>query len=161
MTSQPEQKLYFEARNRAMERVVEDIALTTKSSEYFRHGLGMTSGLHPVWGENDPISFMTQNSKVETNEGFAIVCGILARLEAVKGKSYQASWMKRGDESVFANMARKFEILDAKMHGLDLGETRTTNLADLAVYCIKEIQRQSELNPEEFKKWLEEVRSLA
>lgn len=161
MTSPLEQKLYFEARNRCMERIVEDIALTTKSTEFFRHGLGIASGLRSISDVANPIEFLLRNSKVETNEGFAIICGILARLEAVKGKSYQASWMKRGEESVFHNMARKFEIIEARMHGSKVGEGLLTNLGDLAVYCIKEIQRQSELYPEEFKKWIEEVRSLA
>ena len=147
-----------------MERIVEDIALTTQSTDWFRHGLGIASGLHSgAWTEfQDPADFLLEHSKVETNEGFAVVCGILARLEAVKGKGYLASFMKRGTESVWANIERKYDRLDNIINnGLEGKGDAITNLGDLAVYCIKEITRRSELYPDEFKKWIEEVRSLS
>lgn len=151
-----ETKLYFEARDRAIARMVEGEEFRAESTHAFRGGI-LTVERTP---EELPQNELLEQVAPESNIGFAFICGILAKVEAVKGKSYQASWMKRGDESVFACLARKFEIIDAKMHGNDLGESRTTNLADLVVYGIKEIARQATLHPEEFKAWIEEVRNL-
>lgn len=150
-----ETKLYFEARDRTLTRFVEGSRFREESQTGF--SIGVAYADYPT-----PPTDVNTNDIIlpEDNRAFAFICGVLAKLEAVKGKSYQASWMKRGDESVFACLARKFEIIDAKMHGNDLGESRTTNLADLVVYGIKEMARQAKLNPREFEAWVNEVRNL-
>jgi hypothetical protein len=151
MPTQRETELYFEARNRALERVVSGKDFLSDVERGIAHGIRAA----------DILEIGDAPLAPETNYGFAFVCGVLAKLEAVKGKSYEASWMKRGDESIFANIQRKYDILDARFHGNNVGESRVTNLADLAVYCVKEICRQAQLNPDEVKSWLEEVRKLS
>jgi hypothetical protein len=156
MTSPREQELYFEARNRAMERIADD--RMSDSNRWFINGSSYALGFDHFSEET-----IIKNVKSETNEAFALVCGLLSKVEAVKGKGYLASWQKRGlAEAHKAHLSRKFDRIDAILVGgaEEGGESLTSNLGDLAVYAIKMIAFRAELKPEEFRAWLVEVRNL-
>jgi hypothetical protein len=159
MTSPREQELYFKARNKSLERMVEGREFRSECLSAFLNGLETAEGY--TSGTSSPLEKVLSDTSVETNIGFCIVAGMLTKLEAVKGKGYQASWMRRGNESVLHNIQRKYDLIEARLSGNHTGESLVTNLADLAVYCIKEMTRQAELDLEGFRKWVEEVRSLA
>lgn len=150
MVSEKETELFNEARNRCLERSTKGMELIRDSQRGFTEGIQVSEGAP---------RFLEILS--ETNYGFAFVAGVCASIEAKKGKGYKASWQRRGMEGAKANIDRKYDRLTAIMEGEDSeGESLTTNLADLAVYCMKAIALQRELKPEEFNTWLEEARSL-
>lgn len=150
------QDLYFAARDRALARHIERIEFVQEAHPSFMEGLQ---------GAFDRITATDLAADVvtETNQGFAIVCGLLARIEAVKGKHYAASWEKRGESGVFANVARKFDRLDNLLgheEGDDGGENVTQTLGDLAVYSLKWLCRRAMTHPLEFEKWIKEIQAL-
>lgn len=103
----------------------------------------------------------------EDDFSFSRVCGILALIEAKKGRYYQASWQRRGLDSAYENIRRKFDRLEVLVAALKAGEgtgSQSENiletLGDAAVYAIKTIVLLSEADPNELQKWLEEVRQI-
>ena len=103
----------------------------------------------------------------EDDFSFSKVCGILALIEAKKGKYYQASWQRQGLNSAFFNLRRKFDRLEVLVDALNAGESTGSQseniletLGDAAVYAIKTIVLLSEADPDELQKWLEEVRQI-
>lgn len=160
MATQREQELYFEARNRALERLIPDNTgnngrFMDELTEAFRDG---------IMAATFPNQFETQDFtriKTETNYGFAFICGVLAKLEAVKGKHYAGSWQKRGEPVVLSNVQRKLDRLDQLLNtDSTAGENLSQTLGDGAVYSVKWLTLRAELDPEEFIKWVEEVRNL-
>jgi len=113
------------------------------------------------------ISVKTQSSgppRCESNFSFSFVLALLARLEACKGKHYEASFIKRGRASLKANIDRKYDRLDVVMREnfvSDAGETPVETLGDLAVYALKGLIFFSEMHPEQFAKWVDYIRSLS
>lgn len=109
---------------------------------------------------------LTRNLHSETNYTFGVICGLLAKLEAVKGKHYGASFMRRGElAGVKANVDRKFDRLEVLLdrsegEEAEKGENVTQNLGDLAVYVMKWLALRAEVAPEEFADWMEEIRKL-
>lgn len=158
MTSVSEQELYFQARNRCLERLVGGNSFRSECLSWFLDGIELIESEALRRLTSTPPDVVVKNILSETNSGFSTLCGVLAKFEAVKGKGYQASWMKKGSESIVANIQRKFDLVDARMHGNEVGEGLITNLADLAVYCIKAIAWKAELSPDEMQVWLKEVR---
>jgi hypothetical protein len=143
--------LYIEARNRALERLVEGREFEAEVIQALKQGLVVaednTSVIPPVL--------------TETNHGFAFILGVLTRLEAKKGRSYGASWIKRGErDGALANVSRKHDRIAEIVTQDSPGESLTTTLADCAVYCIKWAARRAETHPEEFLDWLKEVQNL-
>ena len=156
MVSEKETKLYYEARNRCLERIVKGGQLLEESVIGFDNGIRLaTEGRDLTLGMADKVLS-------ETNFGFALTAGVCAGIEAKKGKGYMASWQKKGMPGALSNMQRKMDRIDAIVSSgnTEGGESLTTNLADLAVYCLKSIALQKELNPIEFAEWIEEARSL-
>lgn len=162
MPSSAENQAYFDARNRAMERVVEGRQLIHQSVVGFTEGLSFVM----IPEERETITVIANKLLSESNYAFAFICGVLAKLEAVKGKGYLASWQKRGmRESAFVNLQRKFDRIDSLINTMTGGqsgggESLSDNLGDLAVYAMKMIALQSTLNPAEVVKWLESLQAL-
>jgi hypothetical protein len=102
---------------------------------------------------------------VETTLGFSTVCGILAVLEAKKGKRYAASCFKRGDAGMWSHIDRKRDRLEQALFFEQKGlagspEGDIEQLADLAVYSIKWLTERMETQPEEFVKFVQRIRDL-
>src|SRR5579885_1070431 len=98
-----EQALYQEAKIRLSTRIIDGRDFIANSGESFIDGLRFGQAIN---GPNDlhaHFDILLEKIKSETNEGFAIVCALLAKVEAVKGKGYQASWQKRGMAGALAN----------------------------------------------------------
>jgi len=151
-----EQALYFAARDRALARHIERIEFVQEAHPSFMEGLQ---------GAFDRITATDLAADVvtETNQGFAIVCGLLARIEAVKGTHYAASWEKRGEVGILANVQRKFDRLDNLLphEGVSEGdESITETLGDLAVYSIKWLTRRAMTHPLEFEAWIKRIQTL-
>jgi hypothetical protein len=156
MATEEETKLYLQARDRALVRYTEANALMDECVAGFRAGL-----LYATVDPLTPVQMRSVHLQTENNFSFAFICGILARLEAVKGKGYQASWQRRGEvDGVMVNMDRKYDRLDAVVRRNSTGETTSQVLGDLAVYAIKFLTLRAEINSEELFNWIEEVRNL-
>jgi hypothetical protein len=148
-----EQNLYEKAKERASNRLAGNVFLDAASA--FQKGL--TLGLAPNFNEVN----LFEKIQSETNYGFSFVCGLLAALEAKKGKHYAASWMRRGEAGALANMQRKFDRLEVLTGQQSReGETLSEQLGDLAVYAIKWTVLRNEISPEEFRKWVDEIAKL-
>lgn len=148
--------LYEEAKKRA-------IARDTEEFDGIRNGFedGISAVTHRGGIDRRRwLEVIVSRIKSESNYGFAFVCGMLCKLEAVKGKHYQASWQKHGETNAFANMSRKTDRLEAIMSGQQGGENLSQTLGDAAVYAIKWIVLRNEINPEEFLGLLTEILSL-
>ena len=163
MARKSNEEMYFEARNRALSRLTEGKQFRDQSVEGYEKGLTAVLGNGEI--PMEILSFIC----TESNLSFSIVIGILAKLEAVKGKRYGASWQKRGEPGILANVTRKVDRLDVALqeqedreHGVELppGESICESLADGAVYCIKWLCRRAQTNPDEFHTWLEGVQKL-
>ena len=95
----------------------------------------------------------------ETNDGFALVCALIGRVERVKGKGYRASFMKRGESEIKANLDRKYDRLDnwEKLSPEDLLDT----LGDLAVYAVKWVQYALDrLPPEAAQRYVKAIAEM-
>ena len=168
MVSEQEKQSYFEARNRALERIVKSREFRAEADRAFIGGLLLVHPNDPTLGgitTDEEITAFMHGIKCESNFAFSAVLGICAHIEAVKGKGYQASWQKRGiKDGAWVNLQRKWDRLEALFErGLsteDGGETMITTLADLAVYAIKTIALRTEMNPAEFRAWIKEVQSM-
>ena len=157
MATKEETQAYFDARNRAMERVVEGSILRRELTDGFFEGFDEAANL-------TERELMLAKVWPETNFGFAFICGVLTKVEAIKGKGYLASCFKRGMQGgILPNLERKLDRVSALVNHdvAGKGESLTESLADLAVYAIKGITLQSVLNPEEVEKWLEGVKNLS
>lgn len=138
-----QEERYFLARNRALERSIRAIEMNREVLGAFRDGLQVTEGLL------DPAECLAK-CLPETNYGFALLCGLLSRLEALKGQHYGASWMKRGELGIHANVARKFDRLEELMQDVgEEGESIGVTSGDLAVYAIKWMTYRAEFIPAE------------
>jgi len=148
--------LYFQARDRALERTIEDKTFLIEASKAFQEGIAVAQNRNISPQE---LRQIVEGLKSETNYAFAFLCGVVSRLEALKGKSYRASWQKRGMSSAFMNLQRKYDRIDniINLNGEDVGENLTSQLADTAVYSLKMTTFQAETNPEEVVNWLLEV----
>ena len=124
-----------------------------------RMGIGLVHSQVPEFSKS-----VTRNLHPEMNYTFGVLCGVLAKLEAVKGKHYAASWMRRGElAGAKANLDRKFDRLEVLMgHDEEAaeGENITQTLGDLAVYALKWISLRAEIAPKEVADWMEEIRRL-
>lgn len=153
-------KRYTEAKLKAVSRTTKGNELSEDCLAGFRMGMGLVHSQVPEFARS-----VTRNLHPEMNYTFGVLCGVLAKLEAVKGKHYQASWMKRGElAGAKANLDRKFDRLEALMsqadEGVSKGENITQTLGDLAVYALKWISLRSEIAPKEVSDWMEEIRKL-
>lgn len=149
---------YHNACERGLKRVVSPVRdFNDQAVAAFKAGLGVAEGT-PILGN--------QGLEVETNFSFAFVCGLLCRLEAVKGKSYLASWMKRGYYGIKANLDRKWDRLEVIFEEIEdegiaiAGEGLVTQCADLSVYALKLITLRAQQQPTEFQKWIDEIVSI-
>jgi hypothetical protein len=157
MATERENEIYFAARDRALERHVEGTSLYEEAASGFHAGLHMTDRTSDGYSFSDIV----EKIKTETNFGFGFICGVLARLEAVKGKHYAGSWQKRGEPGVLANVHRKTDRLEELINtDSQAGENLSQTLGDGAVYAIKWMTLRAELDPEEFLKWVKEVQGL-
>lgn len=150
--------IYVKAKHRAEERVVDGDAFRREILAAFDDGIIMASSLG-----GEPQGFLEAEILTETNVGFGLVLGFLARLEAKKGVHYKSSWQRRGDvQGVLANISRKHDRLENVYQNGEsgAGETATETLGDLAVYSIKALIRRAETNPDEVVAWLQEVKNL-
>jgi hypothetical protein len=153
MSADKTNELYFQARDRALERLVEGGDFLDQCMKGFEHGL--------LASQNEMLESDFVNIKSESNYGFGYVLGVLAGLEAVKGKHYAASWQKRGELlGALPNVQRKHDRLETVMSNPPVslaGESITETLGDLAVYAAKWAVLRAELTPEEFKKWIKGI----
>lgn len=157
-----ETELYEEAKARCFTRPTSGSGMVNESLAGFLDGIRHVQNMD---GRNDDQckeENLFPRVLSESNDGFAIICGMMAVLEAKKGVGYKASWQRRGSKGVFTNIARKFDRIQniMELNLEDDTENLCTNLADLAVYCIKEISRRREMNPKEFAVWVKEIREL-
>lgn len=164
MLTEKEKELYFQARDRALERHVEGVEFHREMIDGFATGLEATDPKNPA--NSDPkygldLTAIIGKIKSETNFGFAFMMGVLCRLEAAKGKQYSASWQKQGEESAFYNLSRKYDRLEA-LHSskAEGGDNHADTLADMAVYAAKWNILRCEIDPAEFEKWILYVRGL-
>jgi hypothetical protein len=160
MASEQEKNAYFAARDRAIERKAQGMTLYMEACEGFQSGLNMTD---PMTADPHALSDYIDRVKSESNFGFGFICGVLCRLEAAKGKQYQASWQRQGEESAFYNTGRKFDRLEAlrsPTSEIQKGDNYADTLGDLAVYASKWNLLRAELHPKEFEKWILYVRGL-
>jgi len=149
-----QEERYFLARNRALERSIRAIEMNREVLSAFR------DGLHVAEGIMDPAECLAK-CLPETNYGFAFMCGVLSRLEALKGQHYGASWMKRGEIGIHANVARKFDRLEELMQGVgEEGETVGVNCGDMAVYALKWMTFRAEFQPAEILSIIQECIKL-
>jgi hypothetical protein len=155
-------QLYNEAYKRAEERSIDGLSLMTQSIVAFRIGMQVALGQEHLI-DIPSIVEKLKDVKSETNFGFAFVCGVMAVLEAIKGKGYKASWQAEGEDSALYNIKRKYDRLKAQK-GTEPGalsfEDRPTTAADLAVYGIKLTTWFNEFDPVSFKAWIKEVQQL-
>jgi hypothetical protein len=151
VASDNEIKLYIEARNRALARNTEGLEFDDECTGGFTDGLRVKP-TNPSW------------LLPETNDGFSRICGLLTVLQAKKGKSYAASWQKRGMQGAFTNLQRKYDRIDTIVNydgdHPPGGESLTSQLADMAVYAILMLSLQAQLNPVELEQWLQEIHNL-
>ncbi len=155
-----QQKVYFEARNRALERIVEGGEFRRAASTSFLDAL-LTVEAHQA-----DIEGLLCRVLPESTEGFSAVCGVLVKLEAEKGKYYAASFFRRGEkDGIKPNVDRKYDRIDNLVNHPEAseskaGESMTQTLGDLVVYCIKWMTIRAVLAPEEFEAWVREVTNL-
>lgn len=161
-SSQIVEELYEKAKIRALERFTNNTEMVAESHGAFLDGLRF---VHSMGGEFDLLTSpenLFPRVVSESNEGFAIVCAFLAKVEAVKGKGYLANWQENGLRSALDNLRRKFgrikTIIENNSDGG--GESLSENVADLAVYSIKTLAYLNELNPEEVLRWAQGIRNL-
>ena len=155
-------QLYEKAKDRALARFTLNTEMVAESHCAYLDGLRYVHGMN---GEFDLLASeksLFPRIVSESNEGFAILCAMLAKVEAVKGKGYLANWQENGLKSALDNMRRKFgRVKTIIEHDSDSGgESLTENVADLAVYSIKTLSYLNELNPKEVLQWAEGIRNL-
>jgi hypothetical protein len=156
MPSELEVKLYHEARDRALTRLVEGNTFRAECETGFSWGLAASEGFL----SNAAKLELVEKLKSESNFAFSFVCGLLCKMESVKGRSYAASWQKRGErDGAMVNVQRKFDRLESALQGTQ-GETLTQTLGDMAVYAAKWTVLRAEISPEEFAVWMEEIATL-
>lgn len=97
---------------------------------------------------------------------FMDMCKMLEKLQLQKGVIYKTSWREDGDVGVYANIARKFhrirQIVKSCCKGFDFDEDKvpkgaesyTEAIADEAVYCILDMVKRKNDNPDEFADWV-------
>lgn len=165
MADEDTTKRYFAARDRALERHVESANLISEAEQGFSLGLRWATigPTGPSFAEVE-LDWIKEKIKSENNFAFGFVCGVLSRLEAVKGKHYAGSWQKRGEDGILRNLERKVDRLDILVNeevaDSTAGENLTQSLGDAAVYSMKWITLRAEIDPQEFINWVEEVRKL-
>lgn len=145
------------AKERAKSRSLDPVQFGAESTDGYRGGLAF------ALREGGTTPQMLTQFYPESNHAFGVICGMLAKIEAVKGKSYLASFCRQGVATgVLPNLLRKMDRIDAIVGGMtdgqitiDGGENLATNCADLAVYCIKLITVIAQTNPDDVLKWLE------
>jgi hypothetical protein len=151
-----EKKMYYDARDRAIERKVEFQDLRRESVKAYLDGIEASDSSITSY-----VEVYSEEFQPETNFTFGFLCGILTRLEAVKAKSYRSSWMKNGFLGIFENIRRKFDRVEISMTSVVPEQHPCIeDLGDMAVYCLKEINRRAVLNPEEFHNWIKGIREL-
>lgn len=155
-----ERELYFAARNRALERLTDQNSLIHDSQEGFEAGIAAACG---SISSEELLELVKRNVAAESTWSFSFICGFLVRMEAIKGRQYLASWMKKGEKhGALVNVQRKMDRLDAAILLGDnsVQETITETLGDQAVYDIKWLALRAEIDFEQFINWLEEIRKL-
>ena len=159
--------LYEDAKQRALARDAKGKEFLAQSMEGFAAGVMVADFKNREWWSEegydpDYLDELRGRIQTETNYAFCFVLGVLAKLEAVKGKAHLASWQKRGEPEVLASIQRKFDRLDAIISLGETGgdETLTQNLAALSVYALKMVTLRAETTPDEFKSWVQEVQGL-
>jgi len=154
------ERLYQEATKRAESRHIDPRSLLDECRSGFVYG--MEAALGKMIKEE--VEYYLQFIRSESNIGFAFVCGVMAVLEAIKGRGYKASWQGEGEDSALANIKRKYDRLKA-LKGTEPGalsfEDRPTTAADLAVYAVKFTTWFNEFDQEGFKAWIKEVKYIA
>jgi len=161
MATEKERDLYFAARNRALERHIEEEDLMVEAVDAYRAALVVA--LKEVPSLN--LTHYVSSLKSESERGFPAVCALLTKLEAVKGKAYAASWQKGGElGSIFQNVQRKYDRIDNWFlqggQSVPARESLTQTLGDAAVYIVKWLVLRAELAPEEFEAWVYEIQAL-
>ena len=159
MSREEDLKRYLDAKMRAASRKTTQSELRIDCLGGFEMGMGLVHSQVPEFARS-----ITRNLHPEMNYSFGVIAGVLAKLEAVKGKHYAASWMKRGElVGAKANLDRKFDRLEVLMgHDEEAakGENITQTLGDLAVYTMKWLTLRAEIAPKEVADWMEEIRRL-
>lgn len=157
---QKEQDEYFAARDRSVSRVVSARELDTEMGAAFQFGLRVASQLLPMDSQLDPALIVP-----ESNFGLGVVLGFAAKMEAIKGKQYGGSWMRRGErDGALVNVQRKFDRLEQALNPYQEREfgddTVCDSLGDLLVYCGKWLTLRAQTHPEEFRRWLLTIQNL-
>jgi hypothetical protein len=158
MASPREQELYFQARDRALTRFVEGNKFKEECETGFSWGIAASEegGIHP-----DSEAEIINRIKSESNFAFGFVCGLMAKMESMKGRSYASSWQKRGEAGILPNLQRKFDRLDSLMENPNsAGDTLSQTVGDLGVYGFKWLVLRAEINPAEFMSLIKEIRLL-
>jgi hypothetical protein len=152
-----EKGIYEASREAAIRRPTDGDELVQAAEIGFRNAISMVSSPDSLVAQ----FYLPVNGNCESASLFAAMCAFLTKLEAFKGKHYQASWCRRGWPGIFANIARKFDRIDAVAGGdSEAEETLTETLGDLAVYAIKALSWQAAVAPMEFDAWLKNIQSL-
>lgn len=158
MISEREQQEYFAARDRSVTRIVSARELEIEAVPAFLHGLRVASKLIPVDRALD-----TSLVVPESTFGFNFVLGLCARMEAVKGKQYAGSWMKRGEkDGALVNVQRKFDRLEQAILHPEIGgdDTACDTMGDGLVYYGKWLTLRARTHPAEFENWMMSIMKL-
>lgn len=158
-TSDRDRDLYFEARDRALTRAIDNEEFRLEAADAFQAGIRVVQDKHIT---DEELLRIVMKLKSESNYAFSFLCGAIARLEAVKGRHYAASWQKRGMMSAFMNFQRKYDRIDniINLNSEDGGENLTSQLADQAVYSLKMMTFLAETKNVEVVSWLKEIITL-
>lgn len=158
------QKMFEEARGRAIVRPTDYLTLSVEASRGLQDGLTVAYELVPI------TTAMMNRIQTESSYGFAFMCGLLCKVEAVKGKHYAAIWQKRGEPGILDNLLRKAnraeqivelqKVAPERPFSADDGETLSETLGDGAVYALKWLTWRKEFNPQEFLDFVQKVHKL-
>jgi hypothetical protein len=156
--------MFSEARNRAVIRPTDYFNLSIEAAKGFGDGMAVAYELVPL----TPTTM--RRIETESAYAFAFVCGMLCKVEAVKGKHYAAVWQKRGDASALDNVLRKAnraeqvvelaKIAPDRALSPDDGESLSETLGDGTVYSIKWLTWRKEYDPAEFQSFVQKVQLL-
>jgi hypothetical protein len=159
MLSKLESELYEKAKQRALVRHTSYEEMYSESTRAYEMALAVA---YAEGYQDDLQEHFLKSLVSESNQTFAAVSAFLAKVEAVKGRGYTASWQKKGMLGVLSNLQRKMDRIEniITLNSEDGGESLTENLADLSVYCTKSIGLQAEIRPHEVLAWIQQVQNL-
>lgn len=141
-------QLYEEAKKRAMDRDISFAGLSREAME------GFQDGLRAVYDKNFIVAF--ERIKSESTYGFAFICGMFTKREAIKGKSYGASWQRKGEPGILKQVQRKTDRTEMAVELSGLGrppgddESILETVGDNFVYCGKWATYRNEIDREGF-----------